>query len=102
LVAANFNFPVICQPGEDYWMNLHIGIHSSKLGIALAIMQPSICVSGIVVGDDVHLILWESIGDIVASVDTGCWRVAQVSCVALFHGAVLCHSSRELFGLCHD
>jgi hypothetical protein len=51
------------------------------------------------VGDDLHLILWESMGDVIAGVATGCWRVAQISCIALFPKVVLCHSSRELLGL---
>jgi hypothetical protein len=77
LVAANFNFPLIRQPGKDYWMNLHSGIHySSKLGIAPTTLPP-ICIGGFMVGDDVHIILWESMGDVIASVATGCWRVAQ-------------------------
>ncbi len=50
--------------------------------------------AGFMVGDDMHLVMWESMGDVIAGVTQG-------GCVVLLEIIVLCHTNRELFCLGH-
>jgi hypothetical protein len=64
------------------------------MGIATALM-PSIGMVGFIVGDEIHLVMWESVGDVIAGISRG-------GCVVLLARLVLCHTkNRELFCLCH-
>jgi hypothetical protein len=49
---------------------------------------------GFMVGDDIHLVMWESVGDVIAGVGWG-------GSVVMLARVVLCHTNRELFCLCH-
>jgi hypothetical protein len=53
----------------------------------------SIGMVGFMVGDDIHLVMWESVGDVVAG-------VSQRGSVVMLARVVLCHTNRELFWLC--
>jgi hypothetical protein len=50
---------------------------------------------GFMVGDDIHLVMWESVGDVIIAGDI------RVGCVVVFAIVVLCHTNRELFCLGH-
>jgi hypothetical protein len=56
--------------------------------------MPSIGMVGFMVGDDIHLVMWESVGDVIASVTRG-------GCIVLLAIVLLCHTNRELFCLGH-
>ncbi len=49
---------------------------------------------GFMVGDDIHLVMWESVGDVIASIGRG-------GCFVLLARVVLCYTNRELFCLFH-
>jgi hypothetical protein len=57
--------------------------------------MPSIGMVGFMVGDDIHLVMWESVGDVIIAGDI------RVGCVMVFAIVVLCHTNRELFCLGH-
>jgi hypothetical protein len=57
--------------------------------------MPSIGMVGFMVGDDIHLVMWESVGDVLIA---GIGRGASVVMLAR---VVLCHTNRDLFCLCH-
>jgi hypothetical protein len=55
----------------------------------------SIGMVGFMVGDDIHLVMWESVGDVIAGITQG-------GCVmVLLAVVVLCHTNRELLCLGH-
>jgi hypothetical protein len=57
--------------------------------------MPFIGMVGFMVGDDIHLDMWESVGDVTAGVTRG-------GCImVLLAVVVLCHTNRELFCLGH-
>jgi hypothetical protein len=65
------------------------------MGSATAHM-PSIGMVGFMVGDDIHLVMWESVSDvIIAGITRGGCVVVVLAIV------VLCHTNRELFCLHH-
>ncbi len=54
---------------------------------------PSIVMVGFMVGDDMHLVMLESVGDVIAGIGRGGY-------IVLLGRVVLCHTNRELFCLC--
>jgi hypothetical protein len=64
------------------------------MGSATARM-PSIGMAGFMVGDEIHLVMWESVGDVIIAGAT------RGGCVMVFATVVLCHTNRELFCLGH-
>jgi hypothetical protein len=48
----------------------------------------SIGIVGFIVGDDIHLVMWESVGDVIAGVTRG-------GCVVLLARVVLCHTAQQ-------
>jgi hypothetical protein len=57
--------------------------------------MPSIGMVGFMVGDDIHLVMWESVGDVIIAGNI------RGGCVVVFAIVVLCHTNRELFCLGH-
>jgi hypothetical protein len=57
--------------------------------------MPSIGMVGFMVGDDIHLVMWESVGDVIIA------GITQGGCIVVFAILVLCHTNRELFCLGH-
>jgi hypothetical protein len=55
----------------------------------------SIGMVGFMVRDDIHLVMWESIGDVIIAGFT------RGGCIVVFAIVVLCHTNRELFYLGH-
>jgi hypothetical protein len=55
----------------------------------------SIGMLGFMVRDDVHLVMWESVGDFLIA------GIGQGGSVVMLARVVLCHTNRELFCLCH-
>jgi hypothetical protein len=57
--------------------------------------MPSIGMVGFMVGDDIHLVMWERVGDVIAGITQGGFVMVLLAIV------VLCHTSRELICLGH-
>jgi hypothetical protein len=55
--------------------------------------MPSIGMVGFMVGDDIHLVMWESVGDVIIP------GITQGGCIVVLAIVVLCHTNRELFCL---
>jgi hypothetical protein len=55
----------------------------------------SIGMVGFMVGDDIHLVMWESVGDVIIA------GIGRGGSVVMLARVVLCHTNRELFCLCH-
>jgi hypothetical protein len=64
------------------------------MGSATAHM-PSFGMVGFMVGDDIHLVMWESVGDVVIA------GITRGGCVVVLAIVVFCHTNRELFCLGH-